>query len=993
MNGSKRALMWVFALVFMGACLCGCPASGQNDKCGPPAVDAGADLAGRVGEEVVMRASVHLPPEDLQLCVDEKSKITFRWEQIGGTDVVLNGANQPQASFLPQEAGSYTFRCQATYPVTVNNPEAQVSQWDTIKVEVEAAACPPPVASAGGDQVVSTPAGQSRTVALDGSSSRPGEGPGCEGINIASATWSQVSGPQVTIQNADQLTASVELSQFDTYVFQLRVQDSGGTEGGRVDNASDTVSVTLVESSPCENSLVVTVIDAATSAPLSGVHVKVVDAGGAHHDTDTGADGKAQFSSLADGTRRSISAVSDEMVPALPLAPAGQRRKYEITTVLEHCSGTITLPLRRTTSGQAAGQFGTVSGKIPQNVWDMLPHSFRCSNSCSTDGDCEPSFYCEHEANVCQGLCTPRSLLPFFSLGGGEISGQLRVAILTPLYSHESFTRFPVASLFAEPPSAGAILPGNLSSDDIFLNGLASSLGLDPFGGQCDSIADCPNSTDWTCDYDTGRCKDKHPLRNFRLKVAAGGSSPLVLMIGVIDVSMLDLLPILLPFLEGSGEEVDFDVPSFMAAFKMTTLSVCPVKVNVTAGQDNNISSALAALTASDCWNVRYQQRDDVAPVPDSTAVDPGNTCDPQDDQCQNVRPDLKCLASPWNPTDYYCFVPLYKVTIISSDRVSMTTQAGGFDPFTTTADARVCGLLPATDQHEVKCDADGNGVPERCDPPVFCDVTVNQGDTDCAFTFGLALASLDFAPGHQVFGSGGRAIIGFDYNRTPYLAYAGSSFLVPPRSGTLDGARVSVAQQVLRNLVYLSDQSYQMLPGRLGSTASSSSASLTSLEIPFFPPPPATGSTPEAGINVRVYFVPDDSLAPCNEVTFEKQYAMARGFPAPTAQQTLSGVPTESVQRDLSLHGLVLARIDRVGATEKKDTVVDNWWRVYAPAGLADFQLPDDLVPFASGNEVLLTFWGSRFGAAFDYNLFTAQQVLSGEVGEAEDGWFLMIP
>jgi len=983
----------VFLLAVMTA---GCPgSSGGEKRCGPPQVDAGQDLTKRVGEVVVLRASVKLPPEDLQLCIDEKNKIVYRWEQVGGPEVQLEGKDQANASFTPTTAGSYSFRCQATYPVTAVNPEAQVSQWDTVRVEVEAAPCPPPVASAGNDQFLSTTAGQPVVVTLDGSQSRAATNPGCEGISISTFHWTQTSGPTVTIQNANQATATVELSEFGTYEFSLEIKDSGGSEG-RQDTASDSVMITLEEKSPCEQDLVVTVKDAVTGQTLSGAHVKVVDAEGHEHNADTGANGKASFSSLAKGPRRSITVFSDERVPAL--AGSGERPKYEVTTLLEHCAAVVTIPLKLSGSGQKAAKAGTISGKIPQNLWNLLPHSYRCTKSCGSDSDCDAEYYCEKEENTCKGYCTPRSLLPFFSLGGGEISGQFRVAMLFPLYSTDSFGRFPVVKLFASPPTAGAILPGNLTTDDIFLNGLATSLGLDPYGNQCDSVSECPNNVDWVCDYEVRRCRDKHPLRNFKLSVPAGNNTPVVLLLGIMDVSLLDLMPILLPFLEG-GSATDFELPGFMSAFLMSTLYACPIKVNVAENQNTDISSALAALSASDCWNVNYQQLEAVLPVPDPNAVNPGNTCDPQNDQCPTIRPDLKCLASPWNASEYYCFIPLYKVAVRSNDKITLKTPQSGFQPWDEAADARLRSNLPATAQHEVKCDADGNGVPETCldqngqPAPKYCDLSVDKNNTDCAFTFGLALAALDFGEGNAIFGRPGRVIIGFNFNRTYNLFRSEVDFLVPPRSNQLAGVEVSMTQLFFRNIKNYSDFTYFQLPGKSTASVSSNSPVVSELQLPNFLAPPVGSQMPDAGMDVKVAFIVKDPLADCGSLVIDKTYAMACVFNQAENTQNLPSTPTEPALKDLALHGLVMGRVDRVTAGEYIDVLVDNLWRIYAPAGVEQFNLPAGVTPFASGQEIQLTFWGSGFPSNFDYDLFPNQQVLSGETLQCEDSWFLKVP
>ena len=86
----------------------------------------------------------------------------------------------------------------------------------------------PPTANAGPDQSVAAGA----TVTLAGSGNDPDGGP-----SPLSFAWTQVSGPSVTINNANQATASFNAATAATYVFQLAVSDGAAT-------ATDQVSVT-----------------------------------------------------------------------------------------------------------------------------------------------------------------------------------------------------------------------------------------------------------------------------------------------------------------------------------------------------------------------------------------------------------------------------------------------------------------------------------------------------------------------------------------------------------------------------------------------------------------------------------------------------------------------------------------------------------------------------------------------------------------------------
>jgi len=1000
MRVSKVVALGLFvALIIPTTLLCsGCGGVTDSKKCGPPMVSAGDDLTGSVGEPVILAGSLRLPDETEQVCISEKSWVTYRWEQLSGPDVTLDNEKAQQAMFIPSQAGSYSFRCQATYPVTEVNPTTQVSQWDTVSVTVEAVACESPVADAGADQELATLAGTPVTVTMSGANSHPDTSAGCLDVTISGFSWSVVSEPagsSVTINSADQAEATVEISEFGVYEFQLQVQDSGGTEEGRLDTDSDILQVTLLETSPCEDSLVVTVIAGSSGAAQANFHVVVVDADSASHTLDTAANGQASFSGLAIGTRQSITVYSDEKVTALEGAPDAERPRWETTSVIEHCSGEITIPVHLSDSGIKSAETGLIVGKVPAHLFDMLPHSFQCAGDCSIDTDCTSpeTYYCEQEANVCQGLCTPRSLLPFFSLGDPNISGQMRVAILVPVFELGNFNQFSVGRMFARPPTDDAILPGNLASDDTFLNGLSSALGLDPYGDPCESISECPNDVDWICDYDAGKCKDKTPLRNIRMEVPAGNNIRLLLLTGVMNVSMLDLLPVLLPFLEPDGGELSFDVGSMLAAFKLRTLHACPISLNVSAGQENDIAATLAALTKDDCWNITYQQKEDTLPLADPSAIDPGNTCT-ADAECDANNPGYKCLPNPDDPDSTYCFLPMHQVTILSNDETSLVPAASGFVPSDGDADARMCGLLPATAQHEVKCEG-SSGLPESCDPKVTCDIPITSADTECAFSFGLALAALDFPIGHATFPEGGRAVVGFNFNRTPFAYDGEPKFLIPSLDvPVLNGASIAMTQLFLRNIVAGADLSYELMPGKIGVWAASSS-NVASLNLPGFLSPPAPSGLPEAGLEISVSFIAEDPYAGCGSVVFDKIYAIAKGLLAPqSGSHDFPASTSESDMQNDALLGLSLQRVDRIIVDEKEQVLSDSLWRIYAPSGTTSITLPSGAGnPFSSGNQVRLSFWGSDFATPFDFNLFPTNMILYGQISEASDGWDLVVP
>lgn len=987
----------------------GCSGSGGKVKCGPPVASVEDDLEAQVGETVVLRGSVRLPPEDKQACVDEKDALTFSWELFTGPvdDVQITNPHQQEASFVPQESGEYIFHFQVTYPVTEVNPEEKISQPQSLKVNVASVVCGPPTANAGDNQTLATLPGAPVTLALDGSASHVTSDAGCGDLTLAATTWSvvnQPAGSDVSIQNADQLEASVEITEFGVYEFRLEVRDSGGADG-RTDTDTDSIMVNLIEREGCGPKFEVTVIEAAGGAPLAGAEVTVVDADGATHTATADADGLATFDGLAEGNRQSITVASSETVPALPGTGDTERPRYERTTVLDHCSGSITIPVYPTASAQAAVPAGTLVAKVPPSVFGMLPHSWRCAGACTEDADCDPTYYCELDDPKCQGLCTPRSLLPFFSLGDTNISGQMRVAVLIPVTPVDNFSRFELSRMFANPPGPDAVLPGNLTTDDTFLNGIAPTLGLDVWGNTCDHVTqrpdDCPSAEnpqpqDYSCEEDPNgelRCKDKSPLRNVKIDVPAGQDARLVLVSGVMDVVMVDLLPVLMPFLTGDGA-LDFDVGAMLGAFKIRALHVCPVSVDVAAGVETDITSTLAALTPDDCWSVDYQQLEAVAPLMDPNAIVPANACS-SDNDCCNTSGECgwpvsgkKCLGLPDNPEEKYCFMPLFRVQIESNDRIRLSPAAAGFKPAEPKSDNRLCSYLPAEADYEVMCD--NEGIIGSCDPPQIHTMTVPE-DTECSFPYGLAMISLDFPAGHAAMPAGGRVGIGFDFNRTPYSSTLDPYFLVPPLDlPSLQGAGLTVTQMFVRKIVAMDDMSYMILPGQVAVATSLQSAA-SSAPLPAIFPVPAPDGLADAGLEVQVTFVPEDPLVWPDPV-IERVYATATALAPPAAgTHALPAAASFTASPDADLIGLVLSKVHR--DQESGDSLRDPLWRIYARPGTGQIELPAGAGPFASGDEVWLRFWSSGFEVPFDFDLFPTELLLTGQVQDSSDGYALVVP
>jgi|GEM_PF-3434750 len=977
---------------------CDCP-NGNGDHCGPPIVSAGEDIQAVLGETVVLICDVRLPPEDWAVCQSELMWIEVKWEQMDGPDVDLKGAEQSQATFIPTEVATYKFCCTATYPITDLNEEILVSQPDCVNVNVAEIVCDSPVADAGADKILAARAGDLPAAAtLDGSKSSSASGPGCD-LSITGYTWTVVDHPGTAspaIADPDQAVTTVELPESGDYVFQLEVQDDGGTSAGRQDTDTDTLAISVQETGVCEGDLAVTVVSANSGAGMSGIEVVVVDAGGGSHTQTTDSNGAAAFSGLAPGNRRSITARSNEKVSAMPGAGDGERPRFETTTVLEHCSNQITIPLHLTASGSAAVAWASVKSKVPAAVFDVLPHSWKCTGTCPGN-PCPAGYYCETSTAPCVNKCTPQSLLPFFGLGSPDISGQMRVAIMVPVLPVDSFSAFPVDRLFARPPTGEVLLPGNLATDDTFLNGLATALGIDPWGAECVKNADCPtpekpDTENYGCEEtDEGerRCKDKNPMRNLKMELPVGQEVPVALLLGVMNISLEDLLPVLMPFLTNpDGASVTFDVGSMLGAFKLQTVAVCLLKVRVDASGENDITEDLEGLNAEDCWSIGYTQQEVIVPIRQKSDVVPANEC-VSDADCGWPASGKKCRPDPQNPEKKYCFVPMFRVKIISSDAVSVYPDQAGFDPFAMKADARLCRHLPETAQHEVKCPGQNN-VPITCDGgPQYCDVTLDPQEVECAYSYGVGLMALDFPEGHAKLPDGGRVVVGFDFHRTPLTGPTALRFFVPDLQST-GGAAVSAVQLLVRYIATMPDGSYATMTGHLGASAGSDNP-VTFLELPPLLPPPDPGQLPDAGFEVKIGLVPEDPLANCQSASFEKIYAVATAMLEPSISQVLPAAPEETGLSQSGLKGLLLGLAVRDSAEDA--AYVDPLWRIYAPATTTTFELPAGASPFTAGQEVWLQFRGGGFTVPFDYDLFPNKMILQELEISTDDTWALIVP
>lgn len=168
----------------------------------PPVANAGSDQVGATGVPVLLDGS-------LSTDVDLQS-LTYFWRQTGGTQLLLSDRRNVRPTFTPTRAGTYTFEL-------VVEDGQHFSPPATVNVSVD-----PPVANAGPDQNLFLGSGGTPvTVTLDGTGSfDPTPGP-----QALSYSWSQVSGPTVTLSSASAASPNFQTLVAGTYLFLLVVDD------------------------------------------------------------------------------------------------------------------------------------------------------------------------------------------------------------------------------------------------------------------------------------------------------------------------------------------------------------------------------------------------------------------------------------------------------------------------------------------------------------------------------------------------------------------------------------------------------------------------------------------------------------------------------------------------------------------------------------------------------------------------------------------------
>ena len=185
-----------------------------------PTANAGPDQNVETGATVTLDGSGSTDPDG--------DPLTYTWTQTSGPPVALSDATAESPTFTaPTSATTLEFS------LTVNDGEVD-SAPDTVIIGV-ALSNLAPTANAGPDQNVETGA----TVTLDGSGSTDPDG------DPLTYTWTQTSGPPVTLSSATIAMPSFTApASATTLVFSLTVND------GTVNSAPDTVTITVAPVAP-----------------------------------------------------------------------------------------------------------------------------------------------------------------------------------------------------------------------------------------------------------------------------------------------------------------------------------------------------------------------------------------------------------------------------------------------------------------------------------------------------------------------------------------------------------------------------------------------------------------------------------------------------------------------------------------------------------------------------------------------------------------------
>ena len=176
----------------------------------PPVAATTGDLRAMVGDLVTLDGSPSSDPDG--------DPLTYTWVQLSGVPAVLSSAWVQSPSFTAPDFATTTSPI-LSFQLTVADPYGGLSAAATVNVVLNHR----PVAAAGVDQTVTSGA----LVTLDGSGSVDPDG------QAITYTWTQSSGPAVTLSNAHVVkptftAPTVTTATNQKLIFQLSVTDSAG---------------------------------------------------------------------------------------------------------------------------------------------------------------------------------------------------------------------------------------------------------------------------------------------------------------------------------------------------------------------------------------------------------------------------------------------------------------------------------------------------------------------------------------------------------------------------------------------------------------------------------------------------------------------------------------------------------------------------------------------------------------------------------------------
>ena len=194
-----------------------------NDANIAPMANAGADKVAYLGDVIVLDGSNSIDPDSGPLALE------FTWDQVSGPIVDLDISVSSAPSFTATEATSYVFS------LFVFDGDL-VSLVDTVTVDVLPIPNIAPIAYAGNAQAQDLDS----IVVLDGGGSFDPDSTS----PALSFSWTQLSGPVVTLQNANTVAPSFTAEQEGEYTFGLVVNDGELNSTDRALDASRSLLVT-----------------------------------------------------------------------------------------------------------------------------------------------------------------------------------------------------------------------------------------------------------------------------------------------------------------------------------------------------------------------------------------------------------------------------------------------------------------------------------------------------------------------------------------------------------------------------------------------------------------------------------------------------------------------------------------------------------------------------------------------------------------------------